>query len=69
MNKLQQAAAQALEAIEQGESFDYLDRVIAPALRDALKEQARPINFGRVRTITADGRCLGWDGNEINTAA
>lgn len=27
------------------------------------------LDFTKVRTITADGRCLGWDGNEINTAA
>lgn len=25
-------------------------------------------DFTQVRTITDDGRCLGWDGNEINMA-
>lgn len=27
------------------------------------------LDFSKVRTITLDGRCMGWDGNEINTAA
>ena len=26
------------------------------------------LDFTKVRTITNDGRCLGWDGNEINMA-
>lgn len=38
MTDLKQAAAKALEAIESGESFDYLDEVIAPLLRAALAE-------------------------------
>ena len=25
-------------------------------------------DFTQVRTITNDGRCLGWDGNEVNMA-
>ena len=33
---LREAAMLALEAIEQGESFQYLDDVVAPALRLAL---------------------------------
>lgn len=27
-----------------------------------------PTNWGKVRTITADGRCMGWDGHEVNNA-
>ena len=29
----------------------------------------KQLDFSKVRTITLDGRCMGWDGNEINTAA
>ena len=25
-------------------------------------------DFSKVKTITLDGKCLGWDGNEINMA-
>lgn len=38
MDDLRQAAQAALTAIEQGESFDHLDQVIAPGLRAALAE-------------------------------
>jgi len=27
-----------------------------------------PTNWGKVRTITADGRCIGLDGHEVNMA-
>lgn len=37
---LEGAARLALEAIESGESFDYLDNVVAPVLRKALAELA-----------------------------
>jgi len=39
MSNLRQAAQQALNAIEQGCSFDHFDAVIAPALRAALEQQ------------------------------
>jgi len=26
-------------------------------------------DFTKIRTITADGRCIGYDGNELNPAA
>jgi len=35
---LREAAMQALLAIEQGQSFDHLDNVVAPALRLALAD-------------------------------
>lgn len=41
MTKLREAARQAVNAIEEGKSFDYLDNVIAPALRAALDEQEK----------------------------
>lgn len=28
-----------------------------------------PTLWGKVRSITPDGRCIGWDGHEVNTAA
>lgn len=37
---------QALQAIEQGETFDHLDGVIAPALRSALARYEPAINEG-----------------------
>ena len=39
MSKLRQAAQQALNAIEQGCSFDHFDAVIAPTLRTALEQK------------------------------
>lgn len=66
---LRQAAQLTLDAIEQGVSFDHLDNVIAPMLRKALtKPDPNRQDFSKVKTITLDGKCLGWDGNEVNMA-
>jgi hypothetical protein len=45
---LREAAMQALLAIEQGQSFDHLDNVVAPALRLALEKEYRSTK----RTVT-----------------
>lgn len=50
MNDLREAAQQALEAIEQGCAFDYLDNTIAPALRAAL---AKPQDKVLIRDLFA----------------
>lgn len=44
MSKLCEAVAVALRAIEDGETFDYLEDVIAPILRTALAEPQEPIH-------------------------
>lgn len=61
---------QAIEALQN--EFDTDDWKIANAtqiLTEALAQPPKPIEWGKVRQITTDGRCLGWDGNEINTAS
>jgi len=44
MATLREAAKAALEAIENGESFDYLDNTIAPLLRAALVAKKMPLD-------------------------
>lgn len=39
MSDLHKAAVAALDAIESGQSFDYLEEVIAPTLREVLNRQ------------------------------
>ena len=39
MSALREAAQAAVEAIEEGRSFEHLDNVVAPALRAALERQ------------------------------
>ena len=44
MTTLHEAVTIALKAIEQGESFDHLDNVVAPILRNALAAKKLPLD-------------------------
>lgn len=58
MSDLKTAALRAVIAIEQGQSFDYLENVIAPELRKALEH---PVDRGcRVCGIGANGSVFGY---------
>jgi hypothetical protein len=47
MTTLREAAELALKAIEQGETFGYLENVVAPTLEAALKEDS-PTDFSHI---------------------
>lgn len=60
MSDLKTAAIRALVAIEQGQSFDYLDNVIAPELRKALSADHAHERGCRVCGIGANGNVFGY---------
>ena len=60
MSDLKTAALRALIAIEQRQSFDYLDNVIAPELRKALGDSHTFERGCRVCGIGANGTVFGY---------
>lgn len=51
MTTLREAARQALEAIEQGETFDYLDKIVSPRLLAALDLPERRLTDAEIGEV------------------
>lgn len=60
--EIRHAARLAVEAIEAGETFDYLENVVCPALMAALKE-SQPLSDERLMDLVKESHAEYWGSN------